>query len=160
MAVEAIATVGALIFLGFGLSRLRKEIAARKVEGLRYAREQLESQQFRNSHRTIIDLWEIGGNEYPEGVNIYLRDVLATIDFVAKLIELDYVDEDLLFYLFANVLMELDLAITDFDRMDNSKIPLHRARFPRGFALLKEASKVSDDEAIEIFERLFVDKAT
>ena len=66
-AVEALATVGALVFLGFQLYAFRKEItarkkeiAARKVEGLRYAREQLESEDFRGWLRIIIDLWKTG----------------------------------------------------------------------------------------------------
>ena len=105
-------------------------------------------------------MWKTGGNEYPDGVTAYLRDVLATIDFVAKLIELDYLDKDLLLYLFANDLMKLERAITNFDQRDNSRIPELRAKFPRGFALLNEASIVSDDEELEIFEKLFVDKTT
>lgn len=105
-------------------------------------------------------MWKTGGNEYPDGVTAYLRDVLATIDFVAKLIELDYLDKDLLLYLFANDLMKLERAITNFDQRDNSEIPGIRARFPRGFALLKEASKASSEETKETFERIDKDKAT
>ena len=120
----------------------------------------MESTEFGDKHRIIIDLFKAGGNEYPDGVSAYLLDVLRTVDFVAMLIELDYLDQDLLLYLFANDLMELDTAITNFDQRDNSRITGIRASFPRGFALLKEASKASSEGLDEWWERVAREEET
>jgi hypothetical protein len=82
------------------------------------------------------------GDEFPEGIHAFIVDALARIDFVAKLIELDYVDKDLLLYIFANQFVRINIAMTNFDHRKNSRIPDLRASFPKGFALLKEASSV------------------
>ena len=148
------ATVGALIFLGFGLSKLRKEIAASKIEGLKYAREQLESNDFQRWSKHIEETLSEGGNEYPETIDGDIFKAMDRIDFVAELIDLEYVDKALLFYLFADSLFHIDTAITDFEQRENSQISAIRARFPNGCALLKEASKASSEVQSKGVERL------
>ena len=85
---------------------------------------------------------------------------MESLDFVAKLIELDYVDKDLLLYIVANKLNYLAVAIRNFEHRKNSGIPAIRASLPKGFALLKEAAKASSAESKESFERLGKDKTT
>jgi hypothetical protein len=157
-AIEALATAGtlliALVILFRELPKFRKEAAARKVEGLRYAREQLEAQDFHDWSEIIVDFWKTGGDEYPEAIEGYLVYALSRLDFVAKLIELDYVDEDLLFYLVADNLWPIERALTNFGSRKHSRIPNLRASFPGGYALLKEASKASSEERRKALERL------
>ena len=103
--IEAIATAGTLLVAIFVLFRelpkIRKEMAARKVDGLKYAREQLESREFQEGRSLIIDVYKTGSDEFPEGISGYIINVMRILDFVAKLIDLGFVDKELLFYLFA-----------------------------------------------------------
>ena len=78
------------------------------------------------------------------------------MDFVAKLVELGYVDKELLFYLFAFDLQPIERAITNFEHRKNSEIPAIKSNFPNGYALLKEASEVASEKSKEVFYRLDV----
>ena len=85
-ALEALATSGALIvalvILFRELPKFRKEMAARKVEGLKYAREQLESREFQEGRSLIIDVYKTGSDEFPEGISGYIINVMRIMDFV------------------------------------------------------------------------------
>lgn len=156
-AIEALATVGTLIvglvILIRELPKFRKELAARKVEGIRFVEEQLLAKDFQEWSEIIIDAWKLGGDDYPQEIERYITYALARIDFVAKLVDVGYVDKDLLFYSFSYYLWRIDRPITNFEKKNNNNIPSIKAGFPMGYALLKEASLFSG-EVRKSFERL------
>lgn len=156
-AVEALATTGALIvalvILFRELPKFRKEMAARKVEGLKFAGEQLESRQFIDSSKFIVDAWRTGGDEIPAGVDAHIPIALSSLDFVAKLINQDYIDKDLFLYTFAERLQVIERALTNFGTRADWFVPAIKASYPDGFALLEEASRYISEEREKEAER-------
>lgn len=157
-ALEALATAGALIvalvILFRELPKLRNELAARKVEGINFVTEQLTARDFRESVKLIKAIWKKGNNEYSQSADRCVVSALSRLDFVAKLIELDYVDKKLFFYLFADDLYPLERALTNFAQRENSRITENRATFPYGYELLKESAKFSHEATKKRQERL------
>lgn len=153
-ALGAIATLGAFIFLLIELPKIRRESATYKVEGLKVAKEHLHSNEFRSWYENIRTAWHAGGNDYPSEVEGDIVSALYKLDYVARLIKLGYIDKALLFYEFADDLYSLERFLTNFDHRQNSQIPNVRARYPDGYALLKEAATASRQETKNAFARL------
>lgn len=153
-AVEALATVGALLFLISELPKIRRDTAARKVEGLKYAIDQLEADDFQSWCDILRDEWKEGNKEYPQSINDFIVAVLARLDYVGKLAKLGYVDKDLLFYTFAYKFSALEANIRNLESRENSQIPNIIAVTPYGYNLLKEASETSSKQRIRLIEKL------
>jgi hypothetical protein len=157
-AIEALATAGtlliALVILFWELPKFRKEMAARKVEGLKFASEQLETRHFKDCSRLIIDAWKSREDDIPQGIYSYVTDAISSIDFVARLIKLEYIDKDLFFYIYAENLVLIERAFTNFGSRREIFTPSLKAYYPDGYSLLKEAAKYVSKEREEELERL------
>ena len=153
-AVEAIATAGALVFLLFELPKIRRDAAARKVEGLKYAIDQLQANDFQSWCDILRDEWKKGNKEYPQSIDGYIVSVLFRLDYVGKLAELGYVDKDLLFYTFSYEFPTLEANLRNLESRDKSQIPNIIAATPYGYNLLKESSKSISKERGKLREKM------
>jgi len=152
-AVEALATLGALILLLRELPKIKREVSAHKVEGLRFAREVLQSPEFAAAYEVIRDVWKGGGDKYPKQIDGFIVSAFAKLDLVATLIEEGYVDKRLLLYEFGNDLYLLERFTTNFEHREGTKIPGVRATFYKAYDLLKAAADYSQRETEEAFRR-------
>jgi hypothetical protein len=153
-AIQALATLGALVFIILELPKLRREIALHKVEGLKYASEQLQAADFQMWSDLVVNRWKAGGDEYPTEIAGEIAAIFGRLDFVAKLIELGFVDKGLLLYVFSNDLYNLERAITNLEHRRDSQIPSVRAPHPAAYTLLKDAAKASQAKTRKAFSRL------
>ena len=152
-AVEAIATLGALLVLIIELPKIKREASKHKVEGLKFAREVLQSPEFGGAYQVIRDVWKGGGDDYPSVIDGFLITVLSKLDLVATLAKEGYVDKRLLLYEFGDDLYMLERFITNFEYRKDTKIAGFRATCPRAYDLLKEAARYSLKESQGAFRR-------
>jgi len=152
-AVEALATLGALLVLVIELPKIKHEASRHKVEGLRFAKEVLQSAEFAGAYQVIRDVWKGGGDDYPSVIDGFLVTVFSKLDLVATLAEEGYVDKGLLLYEFGDDLYLLERFITNFEYRKDTKIAGFRASFPTAYSLLKEATRYSVKESREAFRR-------
>lgn len=157
-ALEAIATVAAVGFLLFELDGIRRDAASRKVEGLKYAIEQLHAADFEDWMRLIETTWKEGGDEYAVGVHPYVVSALGRVDHIAKLAKLRYIDEKVLFDAFGHDLSNLEAFIRNFERKKGSQVPGARASYHDGYRLLKRAAAAYSRQTKEAVARLKKDQ--
>ena len=152
-AVEALATLGALLLLLRELPKIKHEVSAHKVDGLRFAREVLQSPAFATAYEVVRDAWRESDREYPSQIDDFTVATFSKLDLVATLAEEGYVDKRLLLYEFGDDLYNLERFITNFEYREGTKIPGIRARFPKAYDLLKDAAEYSRKESDEAFRR-------
>ena len=152
-ALEALATLGALLLLLRELPKIKREASSHKVEGLKFAREVLQSREFVAAYDVIRSVWKSGGDDYPTEIDGFIVDAFAKLDLVATLAREGYVDKRLLLYEFGNDLYMLERFITNFEYSTDTKIPGVRGTFPRAYDLLKDAAKYSQKETDDAFKR-------
>jgi hypothetical protein len=153
-AIQALATLGALLFIVLELPKLKREIALHKVEGLKYATEQLQAPDFQNWSDLVLDRWKAGGDDFPSEIAGEIAAIFGRLDFVAKLIQLGFVDKSLFLYIFSANLYSLERAIANFEHRKDSQIPNIRAPHPAAYSLLKDAAKASQAKTRKAFSRL------
>jgi hypothetical protein len=54
----------------------------------------MESREFQEGRSLIIDVYETGSDDFPEGISGHIINVMRIMDFVAKLIDLGFVDKE------------------------------------------------------------------
>ncbi len=141
-ALEAIATVLALIFIYIEIKRLGRESSVHKVEGLKLAAERLETEDFRSSCERIISEVKRDNDVFPEEImHTDLVPVFARLDFISKLIKLGYIDQGVLLHFKGKELFILERMITNLENKENSQIPSLKSSYPGGYDLLKAASR-------------------
>jgi hypothetical protein len=155
--LAALSLLGILVMLAIELPKIRREMASRQVEGLRLANEVLQSDEFLNCQDMILRVWRDGGEKYPVAIEGQIRGVFSRLNYLAKLVQLGYVEAPLLFYMFLGNLQSLEKALSDFEARQNSHIPEMRDLYPKGYALLKEAGAFSPQSFEEASERQLVD---
>ena len=140
-ALEAVATVFALIFIFIELKRLRRESTENKIEGLKFAAERLEAEDFRSSCERIISAVKRSDEVFPEEIMADLVPVFARLDFISKLVKLNYINQGVLLSFKGNELFILERMITNLENKTNSQIPSLKSSYPGGYDLLKAASR-------------------
>ncbi len=152
-AIEALATLGALIFLLKELPKIKREITTHKVEGVKFARKVLQSKEFVSAFKVIKKVWKSGGDKYPTGIDGYIVNAFGDLDMVATLVEANYIDKAMLFYEFGHDLFLLERFITRFEHFEDTLIPGIRATYPKAYELLKSATEYSRKRRSEISQR-------
>jgi hypothetical protein len=153
-AVAALAAVIALAFLALEFPKLKREMALHKVEGFKYASEQLLAADFREWMQLALDFWKRGGDAFPEEIYGELTAIFGRLDFLDKLLELGFADNALLLYVFHDDLSSLEAAIRNFETRSDSKIPNIAASYPGGYRLLKDGSRYARGFSQKAFARL------
>jgi hypothetical protein len=152
-AIEALATIGALILVLWQLPKVKRELSSHKVEGLRFAREVLQSAEFAAAFEVIRDKWKDGGSEYPKEADGFIATAFSRLDLLAKLISEGYIDQRLLLYEFGDDLYLLERFATSFEHREDSKMPAIKGKFPGAYGLLKDAARYSRRETDGAFRR-------
>jgi len=152
-AIEALATLGALFLLIKELPKIKREVSAHKVEGLKFAREVITSAEFVAAYDIIRDAWKGRGEEYPSQIDDFIVTAFAKLDLVATLIDEGYVDKRLLLYEFANDLYMLERFTTNFEHRKETKMHGIRGVFPKAYDLLKDAARFAQNETEKAFRR-------
>jgi hypothetical protein len=153
-AVAGTSALLALIFLVLEVPKLRAEIALHKVEGFKYASEQLLADDFRAWLEAVTNRWKQGGDDFPQDVYGEVTALLGRLDFIAKLVEVGFVDKSLLLYVFHDDLTSLEAVVRNVESRNNSKIPGIRASYPAGYSLLKEGASQARAFSRKAFARL------
>ena len=142
-----------LLFIVPQLSKIAREVSTHKVEGLNLAREHLQSKNFTLRVEAIDAARSKGDKNYP----IFVKDdvvlVFKELDFIAKLIEVGYLDKRLLFYEFADQLYSIERIIHNFEHREGSKIGSVKAKYPNAYRLMKEAAKNATMEPLDALWR-------
>jgi hypothetical protein len=137
-AVEALATVGALIFLLVELPKIRREKASFSVEGLKFASEFIETNKSELWDRVLIKSWKNMKEEYSEMVETQIVDILYTMDFLAKLIEIEFLDKELFLLSHSVEYWSYWNAIRFHAQLDNYNLQTTIDRYSDGFELLED----------------------
>lgn len=140
-ALEAIATVVALIFIWVELPRLRRESSAHKVEGLKFVAERLEAEDFRSACEKVINKVKRNDENFSEDIMDDLISIFARLDSISKLIKLHYIDQDVLMSFKGNELFILERVVTNLENKTDSQISSLKSSYPGGYTLLKAASR-------------------
>jgi len=152
-AIEALATLGALVLLMREIPKIKREISSHKIEGLKFAREVLQSSDFENSFKVIKKIWKDGGSKYPSSIDSHIVEAFSRLDLVATLVEEKYIDENLLLYEFGPDLYLLERFITNFEHREDTQIHGVRATYPKAYDLLKSASRYSQKRLNDTSQR-------
>ena len=140
-AVEALATLAAFIFLLIEIPKFRREKASHDIAGLEYVLQQLQSKNFQQWSENLIDAWKKGDDAYSDFVVTQIVSILARMDFVAKLIDIGYLDVDLFYYVFCEDLWSLEKAITYFANLESYQLEVTFDQHNDGYKLLINTSK-------------------
>lgn len=150
----ALATFAAAYIVIRELPKIRRESAKLQVEALDYVLSQLEARDFMEWTLLIRRAWIAGDKEYPSEIEDEIVHIFSRLDYIAYLIELNYIDEELVFYTRANDLYMIERAITNFENRAESQIPGVRAAYYRGYDLLKRAADFAQRTGREQFDRI------
>lgn len=145
-AVEALATLAAFILLLIEIPKFRREKAFHDITSLDYAIKQLHSEEFQQWSEYLIEIWKKRNNTYSAFVVTQIVNILARMDFIAKLIDVGYLNADLFYYTFCEDLWMLEKAITYFANLESYQIQATIDQNGAGYKLLIKTSKFFFDK--------------
>lgn len=158
-AVEAISTAIAALVALVGvvviykqIKRLRQASIAHHIEGLKYAYEQINTPDFQQWEDVVKSAWKDQSEEYPKYAEGEIVSILARLDYLAHLIERDYIPKDLFLYVFGNQLSSIGAAFTNFRYRDKRAFEGARVSYPKGLQLLQDSTTYSQKHSAEAFD--------
>lgn len=171
-AFEAIATgaaaVIAAIVLFRELPRIRRQKSSLRIEGFRYAKEILDSTPTHSNFSIIKRARQAKSDSDFLALYEALWDVLKTLNFVARLVDLGYVDKELVFFEYGEDLTATAKYMGTMTRNKDfySDVEAMYQNYPLAFRLLREATSLDtrtergvDLEIADLFRAFVSDKA-
>lgn len=138
-----ITAVIAALILFRELPKLRTESASLKVDAWDHVKEQLESKEFTVPNDRVVNAARKAKEVYPSGDHSFILQALKLLDYVGKLIEMGFVDSELVMYSYGEQFGVLEQGYTILEKTQGSQITPLRALYWRGYDLLKEGAKYS-----------------
>lgn len=161
LSVEALSTLVTAIIAVIGfyylkpqLKRWREESATHIVEGLQFASEQIQAPDFQHWRSLIESEWKGDSENYPEYLTAEIVSILARLDWIATLIDIRFINRELLFKNFSYQFSNIASVLINFQSKKGSRLESSKAMYPKGYKLLMDGKDWHSEEIQKGFARV------